>query len=403
MRKTLLYTIVALSCSGAISRAGNNTAKMSTELSKTTPISSNLQTTQEPLIQLALLLDTSGSMEGLVDQARCQLWNVVSELAEARLNGDPIRLEIAVYQYGTESIAKSKGCLRQITTFTEDLDEVSRGLFSLKVGGGDEFCGQVIESAVDELSWNESPGVYKAVFIAGNESFDQGDTTVGGLLPKLKSKAVFLNTVFCGTKYGGQTQWDLAAKIAGGNAAMIDHNHHLPAMPTPFDAKMRELNDEMNATFVWYGKDQSKAKKNQAKQDENADKMSDHAFAARMSTKIGHLYHHVEHDLVDALMHKHVSLADMPEGKMPTELEAKSPSDRIAFMDEMISRRKSVRRRMADLLSQRHRFLENEYLKKNPSGKVVLGDALSDAIKQQAGTLNYQFEKEGEKVALGSN
>ncbi len=402
MGKTLLYTIVALSCSGSTSLASNNTAKMSTELSKTTSLSSNLQTTHEPLIQLALLLDTSGSMEGLIDQARCQLWNVVSELAEARLNGDPIRLEIAVYQYGTDSIAKSKGCLRQITAFTEDLDEVSRGLFSLKVGGGDEFCGQVIESAVEGLSWSENPGVYKAVFIAGNESFDQGDTTVGGLLPQLRSKAVFLNTVFCGTKYGGQNQWALAAKIADGNAAMIDHNHHLPAMPTPFDAKMRQLNDEMNATFVWYGKDQGKAKKNQAKQDENAEEMSDHAFAARMSTKIGHLYHHVEYDLVDALMHKHVDLAKMPEEKMPTELQAKSPSDRMAFMDEMISRRKSVRRRMADLLSQRHRFLENEYLKKNSAGKTVLGDALSNAIKQQAGTLNYQFEEGGEKVALGT-
>ena len=33
------------------------------------------------LIQMAILLDTSGSMDGLIEQAKAQLWKIVNELA----------------------------------------------------------------------------------------------------------------------------------------------------------------------------------------------------------------------------------------------------------------------------------------------------------------------------------
>ena len=44
-------------------------------------------------MQIALLLDTSGSMDGLIDQARTQLWKIVNELALAKRNGVSLYLE----------------------------------------------------------------------------------------------------------------------------------------------------------------------------------------------------------------------------------------------------------------------------------------------------------------------
>ena len=40
-----------------------------------------------PLIQMAILLDTSGSMSGLIEQAKTQLWTIVNEFATARRQG----------------------------------------------------------------------------------------------------------------------------------------------------------------------------------------------------------------------------------------------------------------------------------------------------------------------------
>lgn len=372
------------------------TRKMPSEFAKTTASSSESnEQASEPLVQLALLLDTSGSMEGLVDQARYQLWNVVQDLATANLEDQRIRLEIGVYQYGTDQVSKKNNCLRQIIPFTENLDDVSRGLFSLHVSGGDEYCGAAVKSALENLSWSEQPGVYRAIFLAGNEYFDQGSITFGESLPMLKNRRIFVNTIYCGTKYEGRDQWEKAASIAGGQASFIDHNHHLPKVATPYDGKMRELNREMNETFVWFGNGADKAATNQSRQDRNADKMSDNAFAARMSAKIGHLYHHVDHDLVDAMQRGKAKLGTMPEAKMPTVLQDLSPSDREDYMETMIAKRESVRRRMADTLSLRHQFLERE-LQKQGTGKVVWGEALRKSIREQASSLGYRFSESKE-------
>ena len=351
--------------------------------------------TEKELVQVALLLDTSGSMSGLIDQARCQLWNVVSELSKAERNGTAVALHIGVYQYGAHDIPAHEGHLRQVLDFTDNLDEVSAALFSLKTDGGDEYCGQVIGAALNDLGWSNSPDVYKAIFIAGNESFDQGKISYGELLSHISSKSVTVNTIFCGNKKESE-QWDSAARLSGGLFAKIDHNHHLPEMVTPYDQEMRGLNLKMNKTFVWYGDGSQEAAKNQQIQDANAQKMSDHAFAARMSAKVGHLYHHVHNDLVDAIAHGKIDITTMPKEKMPEIIKNLTPKERGDYIEMKASQRQSVRRQMAELITKRHSFLESKMSQsqKNPAkGSVVLGDALVKAIRTQAESNGYVFTR----------
>jgi len=365
--------------------------RMQAELpSPATPAASTVSSS-EPLIQLAILLDTSGSMDGLIDQARCQLWTAVSEVAKAQRDGKPVRLEIAVYQYGTEFVSKSKGSLRQICGFTDDLDEVSAALFGLHVKGGDEYCGEVISRAVADLDWAPQSDVYKSIFIAGNESFQQGEVTFASALPQLNERGVVVNTIFCQSpKYQADEVWQLAAETSGGRYSLIDHNHHLPNIPTPMDEDLVKLNEEMNETFVWFGKGGDQAAANQRKQDANARKLSAHAFAARMSSKIGHLYHHVDHDLIDALEHEKVTLAKMPVEKMPETLQAMSAEERVTWLNTMMTKRQSIRRRMADVISRRHTFLMSQ-LPGQSGQPAVLGDALTGVLTAQASDRGFEF------------
>lgn len=350
-------------------------------------------------VQIAILLDTSGSMKGLVDQTRCQLWNVVTELSKASLRNTPSRLEIAVYQYGTESVVKNRGCLRKVTDFTDDLDEVSKAIFSLAIGGGDEFCGQVLDDATNDLDWDPSTETYKAVFIAGNESFDQGTVPFGDALSRALSGSILINSIYCfDKKYSeatqGMEQWESAANLTGGMYFQIDHNHHFPSMMTPYDARMRELNRKMNETFVWYGKNANKAAKNQKNQDRNAAKMSDDAFAARMSAKIGHLYHHVHDDLIDAVSHGVVDLDRMPVDEMPETIQSMTAESRSEYVQNKIAERNRVRREMAEVISKRHAFLQrkmSEQIGETSGQPQVLGDALIEAVRRQATQRGFEF------------
>ena len=96
-------------------------------------------------IQAAVLLDVSNSMDGLIEQAKAQLWNMVSVMGKATCdNGIAPEIEIALYEYGRSDNDAKAGYVKQISGFTTDLDQLSQKLFSLTTNGGDEYCGQVI-------------------------------------------------------------------------------------------------------------------------------------------------------------------------------------------------------------------------------------------------------------------
>jgi hypothetical protein len=88
-----------------------------------------------PLIQIAVLLDTSNSMDGLIHQARSQLWSIVNSLGHTTLAGRQPVLQVALYEYGKSSIAAEEQHLRQVLPFGTDLDRVSEKLFSLTTKG----------------------------------------------------------------------------------------------------------------------------------------------------------------------------------------------------------------------------------------------------------------------------
>jgi len=111
---------------------------------------------QQPRIQVAILLDTSSSMNGLIDQTRNQLWSVINEFSVAKRNGQTPKLEVALFEYGNSGLSRESGYIRKLNHFTGELDLISEGLFSLQTNGGDEYCGMAVKTAVDSLQWSQS-------------------------------------------------------------------------------------------------------------------------------------------------------------------------------------------------------------------------------------------------------
>src|SRR5882724_6606932 len=146
-------------------------------------------------IMLALLLDTSNSMDGLIDQAKSQLWKIVNELAAAKCyDGKKPNIRIALYEYGNDGLPSSEGYIRQVSGLTTDLDLISEKLFSLTTNGGNEFCGAVIKKSLTQLDWSSSRSDLKLIFIAGNEPFTQGTVSYNLACGLAKEKGVVVNT-----------------------------------------------------------------------------------------------------------------------------------------------------------------------------------------------------------------
>ena len=181
----LMMSFITL-CSCKNAYAGNSNeanAKVGSTQQETTLYDNNESQSNDPSatstsdtkIQVALLLDTSSSMDGLIEQAKSRLWNIVNTLTTLRFNGKTPEIQIALYEYGNDNINASDGYVRLVTPLTADLDLISEKLFALKTNGGLEYCGTVIDKANKQLKWSSNDSDIHLIYIAGNEPFTQGN------------------------------------------------------------------------------------------------------------------------------------------------------------------------------------------------------------------------------------
>ncbi|HWE38380.1 MAG TPA: vWA domain-containing protein [Isosphaeraceae bacterium] len=350
---------------------------------------------RRPSIQIALLLDTSNSMDGLIDQAKSQLWSVVNEFIRARHDGRPPALEVALYEYGNNGLPAREGFVRLVVPLTDDLDTVSEKLFALKTNGGEEYCGLVIRDAVGQLTWSRSSDVYRAIFIAGNEPFTQGPADYHTACRSAIEKGIIINTIFCGpAPTGEQTGWKDGAVLADGRYMSIDHNQKVVAIPAPQDAEIARLGVELNTTYIPFGKMGREGHARQAAQDANAANASPGALVTRSISKgSSTVYCNDAWDLVDAIKNGKCKLDDVKDEDLPEDLRKLDRAGRRSRVDDAGRRREAIQRRILDLNRAREAFLAAERKKQVEEGKETLDTAILKAVRAQAARANIRFDR----------
>lgn len=346
----------------------------------------------KPKIQLAILLDTSSSMNGLLDQARNQLWQVVNEFSESTQNGVKPLLEVAVYEYGNSGLARANGFTRQLTGLTQELDSVSEALFSLTTNGGDEYCGYVIESAVSGLNWSSRDGDIKAVFIAGNEPFTQGPVSFQTAMINAQQKGIRVNTIHAGDyQQGASNGWQQAALLAGGDYMSIDHNIKVAHIVAPQDKKIAELNARLNQTYIPYGKQgQNKADRQQS-QDAQSAGISAGLMAKRAKAKISQMYRNSSWDLVDAMEEGSVELESMEQAALPAAMQDMDLSERKDYVAGKLQARAEIKQEIHKLSEKRGAYVEQQEALL-PAAAPGVSSALSQSIRHQGEAKNYVFQ-----------
>jgi len=346
-----------------------------------------------PLIQIAILLDTSGSMQGLINQARDQLWKVVNEFATAKRGGKTPELQVALYQYGSGSIPAGEGFLRMVLPLTTDLDKVSEELFALKVGGSREYCGRVIKAATDALSWSGSNDNLKTIFIAGNEPFTQGDVDYRAACKAAIAKGISVNTIHCGPhQLGIDTKWEHGATLADGKYMHIDQSRKVVHVSAPQDKELARLGAELNKTYLPYGRHGKVSAANQIAQDTNASHVSPGNSALRTVVKASAHYRNPSWDLVDGVREGKIKLEDVKTDDLPEEMQRQSPAERKAYVEAKQSQRAGLQKRIKELNEQRKKHVEAETKKLAKSGGKTLDAVVVSTVREQAARKGIEFK-----------
>jgi hypothetical protein len=351
----------------------------------------------QPKIQAAILLDVSSSMEGLIEQAKAQLWNMVSTMGKAKCSGDVSpQIEIALYEYGRTDNDIKKGYVKQLSGFTSDLDSLSKILFSLKTNGGDEYCGQVIQTSLKELQWDAAPENYKVIFIAGNENFLQGNVLYTTSCNEAKNKDVIVNTIYCGDRMQGiREHWNLNSECGNGSFTNINQNDKIDDIPTPYDSLLITMNGTLNPTYMAYNSLGGKKMQEVVEVDAMNSGMSKSAGIKRTKVKgNSKIYNQASWDLIDLKEKDNNAIAKLDRTTLPDSLQNKTNAELEKIVEEKRQQRSAAQKEIETLNAKRDAYIATEKIKNanNKNNATNLETEVEKIIKEQAKRFNMKIE-----------
>lgn len=355
------------------------------------PVTELPKDTVTDTVQIALLLDTSSSMDGLINQARAHLWNMVDQMGKMTRVVDGkqrgVKVQLALYEYGNDTISAKDGYIRQVTPFTGDLDKVSEKLNALFTNGGSEFAGQAITVAVKDLQWSSDPSTMRFVFVAGNEGFDQGPVTAAAAMAAASQKDINVQLILCGDQ---DDTWNAAAKLAKSDLMTIDQNKVAQHIPSPQDDEILRLGGELNSTYIAYGAEGQASMARQKEADFSSAKMSKKVALERAQLKSKKGYSNSNWDLVDATNDDGKFLENARDEQLPEAMRGKTLEEKKAIVAANAAKRAEIQAKIAKLEAERTAYIEAERAKLGTKDAPSLESELMKSTKKTAAKKGYK-------------
>ena len=342
-------------------------------------------------VQVAILFDTSNSMDGLIDQAKSRIWNIVNELSSLRYQDQIPIIEIALYDYGNSGLSAESNFVRQQVSLTTDLDLISEKLFALSTNGGNEYCGAVIQKSMQDLNWSNNSLDLKMIYIAGNEPFNQGSIAYKEVCSTAASRSIFVNTIYCGNYDQGIREfWKDCAAIAKGDYFNIDSDKAIVQISTPFDGIINQYNDSLNNTYFSYGSLGDSKKSNQLAQDVNAEVQSISSKTERAIVKSKTAYSNESWDIIDAVNKGSKDITKMEESELPSEFKGKTNEQKSQLIEQKKNERIVYQTKITQLAIDRQNFI----LEKSQTSEKIddFGTSVNESILKKATEIGYNKE-----------
>ena len=333
-------------------------------------------------VEVGVVLDTSGSMENLLDATRARVWDVVNELG--RMKPTP-ELRVGLVSFGTDKATEEQGFIVQHVDLTDELDEVYAELMGLTIGGGTELVGRALNETLDGMSWSPEYNALRVVFVAGNESADQGveDDDFRIAARAARDRGIIVNALYAGNRDQGVVEkWHEVAQAGRGNFSAIDPATNTIQIAAPQDDLLLKLNATLNTTYVPFGQKGKLGLLNQIAQDSNASRLGVQSCSSRIVAKGGALYNNASWDLVDKTLEEGflwdtISLADLPEA-----MQSMTAGERVEFIETKRAQREDIQRGIQSASEAREAFVKRAIAKR--IGEAGLGETMRKVIRGQA-------------------
>ena len=356
-------------------------------------LSATAKDAAKPKIEVCFVLDTTGSMGGLIEGAKQKIWSIANDIATAK-PAPEIRFGLVAY--------RDRGDEYVVNTFdlTNDLDAVYAHLRGFQAaGGGDtpESVNEALDGAVRRISWSADRSVLKLIFLVGDAP-PHMDYAGGPKYPDVCKEAMkrdlVINTIQCGSIAETTPFWQEIAKLSEGNYAAIPQNGNVAVITTPMDARLAELNRAVGATLVAYGSASAQrevlakqAVSEAAPAAASADRL---AFNAKFNVAV-----QGDGELLDALNSGKVKLETVKKSDLPTDLQKLDDKQLKAEIEKRQAARAKIETEIQKVSKEREDYIAQEKKRLATGGKADSFDqTISEAIHAEAAKKGIQFANE---------
>ena len=382
MKQTLplVFAMILFGSQGfAATRAGNEAA----------PAKVDAKT--KPRIEVCFVLDTTGSMSGLIEGAKQKIWSIANEMVSTKPTPE-LRFGLVGYRdRGDEYVTKR-------FDLTNDIDAVYANLQGFRAGGGDmpESVNQALHEAVTKMSWSTKREVLKIIFLVGDcpPHMDYADDLkYPEVCQQAAKRDLIINTVQCGCRTQTTPVWQEIAKLAEGSYVAIAQSGGMVAMATPMDAELAALNRKLGGTLVAYGAEPAR-RAVAAKQFA--------AEAAPASVAADRLYFNMkagvavqgEGELLDSLNSGKLRLAEVRKDQLPADWQKLSAVELKEAVEKKQKERAGFQAQIAKLGEEREEYLAKERQRLAANSKAdSFDEKVAETIRAQAARKGIEYGK----------
>jgi len=348
------------------------------------------QTTGNAALEMVFVLDTTGSMGGLLEGAKQRIWGIVNEVMQSSAHPS-VRVGLVAYRdRGDEYVTK-------VLPLTADLDQVYSTLMSYRAeGGGDtpENVRQALAAGVRNSGWSRAnQGLAQIIFLVGDapphEDYQDEPSTAVTATEAVKA-GMIVNTIQCGNLPGTQSAWQAIAQYGEGQYFAIAQDGGVQAIATPYDKELSELGGSIGSTFVPYGggagtageRRRTEAREGQAAMETRMATSAPASAAAERALNKAVNAEPYAGDLLTKLENGSVKPDALKEEDLPDDLRKMEPAARQKEIEKRLSERKRLRGEIVKLSKLREEFIAAARGKQ--AGKRTSFDsAVAGALREQ--------------------
>lgn len=353
---------------------------------KTQPVALRTRAQESPRIEVLFVLDTTGSMGGLIEGAKLKIWSIANQMMRA----DPQpRLRVGLLGYRDRGDAY----ITRFTDLSEDMDTIYARLSEFRAdGGGDgpESVNQALQEAVNRPSWSQDSRVLKIVFLVGDAPPHMdyaNDVQYPFSCRQALKRDLIINTIQCGQMAETASFWKEIAQLGGGTYIPVGQTGDMQVISTPMDGELSRLNKEVGSTIVAYGAATRRAEVM------HKQSVMESVAAAAPSVAADRLAFNIASskvvqgggDLIDEIKHGEARIDKLDAKLLPPELQKLSSQEQRTYIKKKEAERSQIQARIADLSRKRQAFIDAENRKRVAAGKGEAFDLkVAEAIRDQA-------------------